>query len=359
MSSSGELLAALVDAMPIGVVVWRVEHPTDGGKLRMVRPNTGASRASGIDLRPFIGQTMEEAFPPFAASGAPDEMLRVAFHGGETLELGRIEYADGNIEKGWYAASAYRLDDQHLVVQYRNVTEEEQLLRDLAVANAELERFAYFASHDLQAPVRQIMAFCELVREADVLDDDTRGYLGYAIDASERMGNLIRDLLNYARADRGPMRLVAVPVSTLLSAAVDDLQTLMAENQAEVVLPTTELQVLAPTGLGGMVLFNLLNNAMKFSRPGVAPRVVVRAVADGERVRVEVQDNGIGFDPERLDDVFTPFKRLVSNDDYAGSGLGLAFCKRVMARAGGALEGTGVPGEGSTFTVWFQRAPVS
>lgn len=369
--ASPDLLAALIDAIPIGAVIWRVEDPQDGGKLRMVRPNAGASKASGVDLRQFIGQTMAEAFPLFAASGIPDQILQVALHQGKTLDLGLVEYSDDKIGSAVNTVSAYRLDDQHVVVQYRNVSEREQLLRDLAAQNAQLEqtqqelvaaneelaRFAQVASHDLQAPVRQVRSFCELVLEDEPLQPEAREFLTYAVNACVHMTQLIQDLLAYARASQGDLELGPVSVQTLVDSALHQLRGPIEQARAEVTFGDLDLTVMAPRRLGSQIVFNLVGNALKFHRAGVPPVVSISATRDGDLVCITITDNGIGFDPARKAQIFEPFSRLVLQSEYAGTGIGLALCQRIAGRSGGSIDADSTPGEGSVFTLRLQAAP--
>jgi signal transduction histidine kinase len=357
MEVSAKLLESLVDALPMGAVIWRVEDPVDGGKLRMVRPNRGASKASGADLRQFIGMTMAEAFPPFVASGLPDKMLEVAFHGGEHFDIGLVPYQDDKLQHGVFAVSAYRLDDEHLVVQYRNVTEQERLLAELALANEELKRFAHLASHDLQAPVRRVLAFCEIVRDKAELDEQNRSYLNFAISESGRMLELIRALLAYAQASQGPLDVQPLAVSDMFERVHSDLQGLVDSSGARIQADHGDLVLLAPDRLGEQVLFNLVGNGLKFTRPGVAPEIGLKATLDGEFVRIDVSDNGVGFDPEKSAAIFEPFRRLVTTSQFQGTGVGLALCKSVTERSGGRIEVDSTPGEGSVFSVWFPLAP--
>lgn len=358
MDASTALLEALVDSLPIGAVIWRVEDPHDGGQLRMVRPNRGASAASGADFRQFIGMTMAEAFPPFVASGLPDRVLEVAFHGGETLDMGLVHYGDDKLRPGVFAVSAYRLDDQHVVVQYRNVTEQERLLVELGEANEELKRFAHLASHDLQAPVRRVLAFCEIVRDGAELDPQHRSYLDFAVSESGRMLELIRALLAYAQASQGPLDVGPQRVADMFERVLSSLQGQVESSGAHVHTDDGGLVLLAPERLGQQVLFNLVGNGLKFCRPGVPPEVHVTASRDGEFVRIDVADNGVGFDPAKAESIFQPFRRLVTTSEFPGTGVGLALCKSIAERSGGRIEARSTPGEGSVFSVWFPAAEV-
>lgn len=365
-----DLLAALVDAMPVGAVIWRVEHPTDGGRLRMVRPNRGASLASGVDLRAYIGQTMAEAFPPFAASGLPDQMLQVVFHGDSRLDLGLVAYDDDHIAPGTYQVSAYRLGDEHLVVEYVSVTERERLIRDLERQNAELtetrealmslneelSHFAHVASHDLQAPARHVRMFGELALGQQTLVDPARAHVSRMVEASKRMGGLISDLLTYAGAGRGPLALEAVSVLGILDQAARDLEDLVSETSAVIHLPDEPLVVWGHGTLLGQVMVNLLGNALKFVPEDTVPEIHVTAAADDGGVLLTIRDNGIGFDPDKKDVIFKPFERL-SAGRVPGSGIGLAFCKRLVERLGGRISADATPGVGAVFTLWLPAPP--
>jgi len=362
------LLASLVDEIPIGAVIWRIEHPTDGGQLRMVRPNRAASIASSINLRPFIGMTMAEAFPPFVESGAPDHML-AATANGEVCRLGLVEYEDAKIPNALNEVTAYRLDDNHLVVQYSNVSERERLLKSLEernkelraakdsleVAFSQLEMFTRIASHDLRAPARQVEQLCRLAAAEAEVSDDVSELLKLAAHSARNMTQLIDALLAYTRAQSGEIEREPTGVTELFDAAQYALNAVVDETGANVTWTGVDAVVWGPVRLLEQLLINLVGNAVKFARKGHSATVQINATIDGACVRLDVADDGVGVPESKRAAIFEPFVRAAGGA-YPGTGLGLAFCKQLVERMGGRIEMR--PGEevGSVFSVWLPVA---
>lgn len=210
---------------------------------------------------------------------------------------------------------------------------------DLTRANAELERFVFVASHDLQEPVRTVVAFAQLLerRYADRFDDQGLDYLRFMIDGAKRMQTLVLDLLTYTRLGSADDTSVPVDVGDVLQAALATLQGEIHAAGAQVDLPSDLPLVLGDRRQITELFQCLLGNAVKFHRPGDAPVVTVRATDAGDDVEFSVSDNGIGVEPQYREQVFHLFKRLHSGSHYPGTGLGLAICRRIVERHGGAI----------------------
>jgi light-regulated signal transduction histidine kinase (bacteriophytochrome) len=215
---------------------------------------------------------------------------------------------------------------------------------ELRRSNAELEQFAYVASHDLQEPLRKVASFCQLLekRYGDKLDERGVEYIGYAVDGAKRMQVLINDLLTFSRVGRLNATNTEVDLNAVVDAALSNLTTTVEETGAEIVLPATPLPTVDgdPTLLA-MVWQNLIGNAVKFHRDGVAPRIVI-ACEEGtgdhaEKYLFTVTDNGIGIAEEFVDKVFVIFQRLHGRDSYTGTGIGLALCKKIIEHHGGTI----------------------
>ncbi len=214
----------------------------------------------------------------------------------------------------------------------------------------ELERFTYTVAHDLRAPLRTIHRYADLLEAEPVIAEaeSTRGFLARVRAAAERMDLLTQDLLSYARVSRAGMRLAPVSVRELAAEVVSSLGLDEATVRVDPDIP----RVLADPFLLSLAFSNLVGNAVKFVRPGVAPEVRLRGVErDGGRVRVCVSDNGIGIDPRHQDRIFRIFERLHGAEEYPGTGIGLAIASRAVERMGGVLGCESTPGEGSTFWV--------
>ncbi|MDM7985514.1 MAG: PAS domain-containing protein [Maricaulis sp.] len=222
-------------------------------------------------------------------------------------------------------------------------------------SNTELDRFATVASHDLQEPLRKISAFAGLIRRRyiDKLDKEGIRSLEFLVDAAERMQTLIDDLLSYSRMASQPLRLERIDLNDIIAEVRELLAGAIEENSAE--LDIDDLPVVRgdPTLLK-QALANLIGNAIKYRRD-INPVIQVRAERLGERVRISIQDNGIGLDPKFADKIFAPFQRLHSRADYKGTGIGLAIVRQAIQRHGGTVEVESEPGVGSTFTIDIPR----
>ena len=220
---------------------------------------------------------------------------------------------------------------------------------DLARSNADLEQFAYVASHDLQEPLRMVTSYCDLLqrRYKGKLDEDADDFIDYAVDGAKRMQELVRGLLAYSRVGPLSKTLQSVDSAQVFDRAVANLTVAIQESDAVVSHGTLPQVIADPTQLEH-VLQNLIGNAVKF-RGDEPPRVRVRATRKGEMWLFSVKDNGIGIDSQYSDKIFAIFQRLHGRGKYPGTGLGLAICKKIVERHGGRIWFDSQPGEGSTF----------
>ena len=215
---------------------------------------------------------------------------------------------------------------------------------ELRRSNAELEQFAYVASHDLQEPLRKVASFCQLLeqRYGSALDERGVEYIGFAVDGAKRMQVLINDLLTFSRVGRLNVTHATVDLDTTLETALGNLAAAIEESGAQIVRPDGPLpHVTGDATLMTMLWQNLIGNAIKFRREDRAPRVVIdseRGTGDHDgRWMFTVTDNGIGVAPEFADKVFVIFQRLHGRDTYAGTGIGLALCKKIVELHGGTI----------------------
>jgi signal transduction histidine kinase len=229
--------------------------------------------------------------------------------------------------------------------------EEQVRLRTEALSrsNADLEQFAYVASHDLQEPLRMVSSFMELVknRYQDKLDADGIEFIGYAVDGAKRMQTMINDLLTYSRVGTRGKKPVPVNLESAMELVLLNLREAIIQNKALIThekLPT----IMADDGQMVSVLQNLIGNAIKF-RGEEIPKIHITAEDRGVDWLFSVKDNGVGIDPEFKDRIFIIFKRLHSKDKYEGSGIGLSTCKRIIERHGGKIWVESQLGEGATF----------
>ncbi len=221
--------------------------------------------------------------------------------------------------------------------------------QELTRSNAELQQFAYVASHDLQEPLRMVASYTQLLakRYRDKLDADAHDFIQYAVDGATRMQTLITDLLAYSRVGTQGKPLESTDCEAVFDRVVASLKLTIKESGAVVTrgpLP----RVMADSTQLGQLFQNLLGNAVKF-RAGERPRVHVSAQRDGKAWKFSVRDQGIGISPEHAERIFVIFQRLHGKEEYPGTGIGLAICKKIAERHGGRIWVESKPGSGATF----------
>jgi signal transduction histidine kinase len=233
-----------------------------------------------------------------------------------------------------------------------------QKLAELSSVNRELESFSYSVSHDLRAPLRHIDGFARILREehASQLSDEGTRYLDRVLQAANHMGQLVDDLLNLARIGRKEMVRQRVRLDELVRGAMDDLPPEVSERQIEwKIEPLAEAD--CDPGLVKLVLVNLLSNAVKFTKDR-QPAVIEVATRDTEKGKAfVVRDNGVGFDPKYADKLFGVFQRLHRQEDFAGTGIGLATVQRIVHRHGGEAWAESAPGKGAAFFFTLEPRP--
>ncbi len=260
-----------------------------------------------------------------------------------------------------------RLQTEHDRLEER-VLERTRELNELNVelerSNRELQDFAFVASHDLQEPLRKIQAFGDRLRtiQGPNFTDQGRDYLDRMHSAAGRMHTLINDLLTFSRVTTKAQPFAPTDLNRIAEDVVSDLEARIEDSGGAVEvgeLPTIEADELQMRQL----LQNLIANALKFRKQDLPPRVTISAEklasgpsdngdsAIGDIVKIYVKDNGIGFDEKYLDRIFTPFQRLHGRNEYEGTGIGLAVCRKIVERHGGSLTAESKSGEGSTFIV--------
>ncbi len=340
-----------------------------------------ALRRGGFEVTADVAQTAEE-FLQFIRTASYQVVLAdynlPQWHGMEALEVMRNEGTDiplilvsGAVGDEMAAdcikqgAADYVLKDRlarlpesvrgalrerHLQ-QKRKQAESElaQKVQELARSNAELEQFAYIASHDLQEPLRMVATYTQLLAERyrGKLDEQADKYIHYAFDGATRMQTLIQDLLAFSRAGRQEVTLSRTDCNLIVAQALQNLQVVLKESNAQVKCAALPAVMVNASQLA-QVFQNLIANAIKFRGPEI-PTIHISTERQGEEWFFSVADNGMGIAPEYCEDIFVIFRRLNTRNEYPGNGIGLAICRKIIEQHGGRIWVTSREGYGSTF----------
>lgn len=231
-------------------------------------------------------------------------------------------------------------------------------MTELERSNRDLEQFAYVASHDLQEPLRTVTSYVQLLerRYKGKLDTAADEFIDFAVDGANRMQKRIQDLLTYSRVSTRGKPFQPTNMEKVLEAAMANLSAAIAANQAVVEhdpLPT----VMADEPQISQVLQNLIDNGVKFHKKDVPPQIHISAKREKDEWEFSVRDNGIGIDPAHFKKMFIIFQRLHGPQEYPGTGIGLALCKKIVERHGGCIWVESEPGKGSTFRFTIPLTP--
>lgn len=229
---------------------------------------------------------------------------------------------------------------------------------ELELANKELESFSYTVSHDLRAPLRAINGFAQILarRHCDALNDEGKHYLENVVEAGERMSKLIEDLLHYSRTGRDAVRMCPVPLLPLLNQLSATFAERISSAQATLDIEEPLATPIGDATLLGQILTNLLDNALIYCKTAAPPKIHVSSKQENGRVVIRFSDNGIGISPEYYDKIFKVFQRLHIEEEYPGTGIGLAIVAKSVRMMGGSVSVESTLGVGSTFRIELQAA---
>lgn len=308
-----------------------------------------------VSRNEILGECLWEAFPETIGTEFEDR-YRQAVDTGETASF-EAYFAPLDL---WSEVKAYP-SEEGLAVYFRSTNERKRAeqalqatLAELERSNRELQDFAFVASHDLQEPLRKIRTFSDrLLSNPEHFGEREQDYLRRMQSAAGRMQTLIMDLLSYSRVSTRAQPFQDCDLNRIIDEVRQDLESAISASGAHIDVSALPRVQGDPSQLR-QVIQNLLSNAIKFRRPGVAPEILVYP----ENIRktgwtLVLKDNGTGFDPKYADRLFQPFQRLHSQNEYAGTGIGLAIVRKIVGRHHGIIVADSQPGEGTTFRVHF------
>jgi PAS domain S-box-containing protein len=368
LAQEHNLLSSIINAMPNQVYV-------KDAKGRFILDNSAHRRYLGLDESQSVdGRTVHDYFAPAIAAKFDRDEREVVETGVAMIaqEEPAIRSADDSSET-WLESNKVPLrDTEGKIVGLVGISsdisarkEDEQKLVAFSAAlersNAELQNFASVASHDLQEPLRKIQAFGDRLKAkcGDALGEQGRDYLARMQNAAGRMQTLIQDLLKLSRVTSRAQPFEPCDLGEILAQVLSDLEVSIEQKGAKLEvgpLPTIDADPVQMRQL----FQNLVANALKFQRPGEKPEVSISArifesrerLATGEQVcQIHIEDNGIGFDAHFAEQIFVVFQRLHSREEYDGTGIGLAVCRKITDRHGGSIIAKSEPGQGATFII--------
>jgi chemotaxis family two-component system sensor kinase Cph1 len=328
--------------------------------LRCLFANKQRTGAPGWSVESMVGRTVREVVGDEGWRAIEPHVTRAL--DGAQAHFSRTWRIPGSEERTIEVELAPQIDEFgavsgiHLLatdVTTRKLAEEllAQRTQELARSNAELELFAYVASHDLQEPLRMVQSFLELLtqRYRARLDADAMEFIGFAVDGARRMRLLIDDLLTYSRVGTAAKPMEPVDLGEVFASVQRNLRVAIDESGAHLGADNLPSVMGDPVQLT-QLFQNLIANAIKFWRDQ-PPQIDIAAQREGDWWRLSVRDNGIGISADQFDRIFVPFQRIHSCSTYPGTGLGLAICKKIVERHGGRIWVESEVGKGSRFNL--------
>lgn len=352
--SNISILTKTFNDLPIGVGVFYVPDLNDIKSIEYVFMNKVLLYEMRKESHEVIGKKITEVAPEaFDHEGGRlvmETYRKIAKDGGK-INLGLIEYSN-HMVAGTYECSVHHIQSNYVYVMLRNVTELEQIKRELEIKNTqlelknkEIEEFVYIASHDLQEPLRTMTSIVNFLKEdyGNKLDETAHKYFNLIENGAARMKQLIRDLLDYSKTAQSE-ELKEINLNQLLEELKSDLSDLIIRTNTSIEIDDLPNVKGSKTELR-LLFQNLISNAIKFRKPDVSPIVKVGV----EKRGFYVSDNGIGIDEQNKENIFKIFKRLHSQKEYEGTGIGLAHCLKIIKKYGGNIWVESTVGKGSKF----------
>ena len=338
------------------------------GKITDVNKST--ERVTGFNRNELISTDFSNYFTdPKQAQKGYQQVFKLGFVIDYHLE---IKNKNGHVTPVLYNASVYRDEfgevlgvfaaarditeikkAENILINYKDTLEETVKLRteELSKSNSDLTHFAYVASHDLREPLRMITSFLQLLekRYKDQLDEDACEFIDFAVEGAKRLDNMINDLLEYSKVTNRKKQFNPLKLENILEEALMNLVVQIEENNAIISydpLPS----VMGDEKLLVMLFQNIIGNAIKY-RSHETPKIHISSKEENDKFIISFKDNGIGIDPKHLERIFTIFQRLHRNDEYEGTGIGLAIVENIVHQHGGQIWAKSKIGKGSTFYI--------
>ncbi|MBI5607610.1 MAG: PAS domain-containing protein [Deltaproteobacteria bacterium] len=346
--------ADLLEHLPTMVFV------KDAKDLRLISLNRAGEELLGLPRSEVLGKSDYDLFPPEQADffvakdrtvlagrcavDIPEEPIHTP-HGERWLHTRKVPLIDAHNEPVYLLGLAVDITEQR-----RAKLELMRKTEALTRSNRDLEQFALVASHDIKEPLRRIRSYGDLLMDehGQELSSEARDYVGRMRDGAERLQSLVDSLLAYSRVATQPMPRSWVDLGGLVGSVVSDLDAASRERGARVEVGDLPA-VFGDAQQLRQLLQNLIGNALKFVDRTRTPLVQVSGRVDGDACVIAVQDNGIGIAPEHIDQIFDMFQRLHASQEFPGSGIGLAVCKKIVERHGGTLTVASAVGQGTRF----------
>ncbi len=368
------LLRNVIDNSLNGIMAFKAIR-NDEGKIidfEWILSNNEGYKLAGKEGHDLIGKRLLTEMPGHAEEGL-FTMYKDVVEQGEALIIEKLYSSDGL--NNWFHIEAVKLEDGYICT-FSDITENKlkakQLLQaneDLKRSNTDLEQFAYVASHDLQEPLRKIRAFGDLLANEKVVSDDARDYIQRMQTAALRMQTLIEDLLAFSRVSRSSEIFESIQLKSILKEVLEDIGHQIKREEATVTLEDLDIEINGDKTQIKRLFQNLISNAIKFHKKSELPMVRIysevltgQAIAalpehrsDIGYVKITVEDNGIGFEPQYTEKIFSIFQRLHGRTEYDGTGIGLAICRKIAANHNGYIWAESQRQIGSKFIVILQR----
>lgn len=363
LENRNQFIETTLNNLPIGIAVNTISE----GKATLFNKKFTDIYGWPVEKLKDIDTFFESVYPdPKYREQIKSQILSDLTSGDpERMQWTSIEITTKTGEKRVVNAKNIPLFDQDLMIStVLDVTKEKaaeneliQLNRDLekhakelAISNAELEQFAYVASHDLQEPLRMVNSFLTQLEKkyGDQLDDKAKKYIHFAVDGSKRMRQIILDLLNYSRVGKKTFMNTQIDINQLMEELTVLEKTTINETDAKVTWD--DLPEITAAEVPVRQLFqNLINNALKYHKPNVPPKIHISCKTLADAWQFSIEDNGIGIDEEYQESIFTIFQRLHTQEEYAGTGIGLAIAKKIVENHEGKIWVDSKNNAGSTF----------